>query len=180
MASTTTPRTSSELVALMDGGWATFEAAARAVGEDGLDRRTAAGWTRKEMLAHVGAWHELARRRLRSFRQTGSTEPGGGDPAARFDGLGLSDAVRERLLAAWDMDAFNAGIRDAATARPAADVLRELRESYARLRAEVTALSDEQVTAPLSEGRPFAVAVVEGDTYGHYPEHLDELEERGA
>lgn len=176
MASTTIPATSKDLVARMDEAWKPFRRVAVSVGLRAIEQPTPAGWTYKEMLAHIAAWHELAARRLRAFREHGITEPGKGpDAAARFDRLGLGPATRDRLLREWDMDAFNAGIREAASARPVADVLRELDRSYQRMRAEVEALSDEQVASDVQDGRSFAAAVVEGDSYGHYGEHREEL-----
>jgi hypothetical protein len=174
--STAIPGTSEDLLARMDEAWKPFRRVATALGVHAIEQPTPAGWTYKEMLAHVAAWHELAARRLRAFREHGVTEPGDGPAAAaRLDGLGLSDARRDELLHRWDMDAFNAGIREAAAARPAADVLRELGTSYARLRTEVEALSDEELTSHVADGRSFAAAIVEGDSFGHYAEHRDEL-----
>jgi hypothetical protein len=174
--STTELLTTKDLLVRMDRAWWPFRLSATWLSGRAMEQPTSAGWTYKEMLAHVAAWHELAARRIRAFRETGETDPGKGpDAATRFDGLGLSEASRDRLLREWDMDAFNAAVRESASARPAADVLRDLAESYRRLRAEVERLSDEQASANVADGRSFALAVVEGDTFGHYQEHQGEL-----
>ena len=170
------PATAKDLVTLMSRAWWPFRIAALSLDAATLERPTSAGWTYKQMLAHVAAWHELAARRIRAFADHGITDPGAGPGAAqRFDGLGLADADRERLLREWDMDAFNAAVSRAAAARPAAAVLDALDEGFRRLRDEVSRLSDEQVQANETEGRSFAQAIVEGDSFGHYAEHDAEL-----
>jgi hypothetical protein len=47
--------------------------------------------------------------------------------------------------------------------------------SYTRLREESAALTDEQVCADARDGRSFVEALLEGNTWGHYAEHTDEL-----
>lgn len=181
MASTETPgisspATANDLIAPMNRAWWPFFIAARTLGAGTMERPTPAGWTYQEMLAHVAAWHELAARRIRAFAQYGVTDAGEGpDAAQRFDGLGLAEASRERLLREWDMDGFNAAVREAAALRPAREVLEDLGASYRRLRDEVGKLDDLQVAANVSDGRSFAHAIVEGDSFGHYAEHDDEL-----
>lgn len=173
---TSRPATAKDLTGLMDKAWWPFLIAARTLGVGPMERPTPAGWTYKEMLAHVATWHELAARRIRAFAEHGVTEASQGpESARRFDGLGLSDASRDRLLSEWDMDAFNAAVREAAAPRSAREVLDELEASYRHLREEVAKLTGEQVTANVSEGRSFAHAIVEGDSFGHYAEHGEEL-----
>lgn len=173
---TSRPATAKDLVSLMTRAWWPFRVAARSLDVRALAAGTAAGWTRTEMLAHVAAWHELAARRIRAYAEHGVTEAGAGpDAQRRFDGLGLADADRERLLAQWDLDLFNAAVARSAATRSAAGILDALDESFDRLRGEVSRLTDAQVTADESEGRSFVYAIVEGDTFGHYAEHEDEL-----
>ena len=173
---TSSPATVKELVTLMTRAWWPFRVAARSLDAAALEQATAAGWTYKQMLAHVAAWHELAARRIRAFADHGVTDAAAGpDAPRRFDGLGLADADREALLRAWDMDGFNAAVSRAAAARPGTEVLDALDESFQRLRDEVSRLTDEQVQAHQADGRSFAHAIVEGDSFGHYAEHEAEL-----
>lgn len=173
---TSSPASAKELVTLMSRAWWPFRVAARSLDAATLERPTAAGWTYKQMLGHVAAWHELAARRIRAFADQGVTDPAAGpDAAQRFDGLGLADADREGLLRAWDMDGFNAAVSRAAAARSGAEVLGALDEGFRRLRDEVSRLTDEQVLANESDGRSFVHAIVEGDSFGHYTEHDAEL-----
>lgn len=176
MASTQIPGTSSDLVARMNAAWPPFRIAAGTLTAAQLDEQTAAGWTYRQMLGHVAGWHELARRRISEYRATGKTEPSAGAGLdALLKALGVEDEDRSALIAKWDMDRFNAAIAKASLRDDRHVVFTKLDGSFARLRDEVAQLTDEQVGADISDGQPFAVAVIEGDTYGHYPEHEAEL-----
>src|SRR3979411_2974042 len=97
MASTTTPGTSKELLARVDDAWRPVREAVPGVGGPRISEPTGTGWTYRDLLAHVAAWHDLTIRRLRRFRETG-TFPGSGDEVS----LGLP-AFR-------DADDFNARV----------------------------------------------------------------------
>jgi hypothetical protein len=58
----------------MDTGWAEFREAVQAMPGEYLEARIGdGGWTRKQMLGHIGTWHDLTTDRLSRFR--GSAEP---------------------------------------------------------------------------------------------------------
>lgn len=178
MASITTPGTSKDLVARMQEAWLPFRIAAASLGHKRLEEPTPSGWTYKQMLGHVAAWHELAARRLRDFRTTGQTERSAADrdvTDALFKALGVGAQDREALLNEWDMDRFNAAIAAASVRDDAAILFRKLDGSFERLRDEVAQLTDDQVTSHVADGRSFAAAITEGDSYGHYGEHLEEI-----
>ncbi len=176
MASTQIPGTSKDLVARMNAAWPAFRIAAGTLTDVQLDERTASGWTYRQMLGHVAAWHELARRRISEYRATGKTQPSADAGLdALLKALGVESEDRAALLAKWDMDRFNAAIAKASLRDDRHVLFTKLDGSFARLRDEVAQLTDEQVAANVSDGQPFAVAVIEGDTYGHYPEHEAEL-----
>ena len=166
----------------MDEAWKPFREAVAAAPAAALEDRTPAGWTYKEMLAHVAAWHDLTARRLATFRASGRTEPPTGPDASRvFEDLGFDPADREALLKEWHFDRFNAAVVTAAAGRSVADVLRDLDRSYDAMRAQVASLTDEQCAAAKAEdGRSFVEAVVGGNSFGHYEEHRAEIEELGA
>ena len=164
------------LLARMDDAWAAFGGPALGLGERGLRERTPTGWTYAQMLAHVRAWHELTGWRLRAFRESGELAPPSGEAArAIFTGLGLSSERSKELLREWNTDLFNAAVAEAAAAAPPHGLLPSLFASYKTVRAEVVELSDEQLAAHVSDGRSFVDAMLEGNTYGHYAEHQDEL-----
>ena len=158
MASTTTPVTSSELLAQVDHAWRQFREAVRGVGRARMNERTGSGWTYRDLLAHVAAWHDLTTRRLRRFRETG-TFPGPGDEVS----LGLS--------ASADADDFNARVMASHRLVGAEALLDELDTAFRSLRSELTMLSDDQI----HENDDWVVTIVTGNTLGHYQEHAKEL-----
>ncbi|MBI2773279.1 MAG: DinB family protein [Chloroflexi bacterium] len=149
------PATRDELLARMDAGWRPFQMKVWTLDAKAMARPTPAGWTYTQMLAHVSAWHDLTARRLRTFATSGTQEP------------------------AEDADAFNARVAREATGRTRDEILRELDRSAKDLRGAVEALTDEQVvrdTRDTPQGPAgWAVAVVAGNSYGHYEEHVDDM-----
>lgn len=133
----------------MDEAWAAFSGAARALKVEQLSARSAdAGWTRKQMLAHITAWHDLTAQRLLRFGETGEpSEPGEHE------------------------DVVNARAARSADGRSTGEVALSIEDSFVRLRREVAKLTDEQLAA--NDG--WAVAVIAGNTFDHYAEHFDEL-----
>jgi mycothiol maleylpyruvate isomerase-like protein len=158
MASTTTPATSKELLAHVDDGWRRFREAVRGVGRTRIGEPTGAGWTYRDLLAHVAAWHDLTTRRLRTFRETGAF-PGPGDELA----LGLP-AFR-------DADDFNARVMASHRLVGAEALVDELDTAFRSLRSELAKLTDEQIHA----NNNWVVTIVTGNTFGHYEEHAKEL-----
>jgi hypothetical protein len=157
MASTTTPAIS-ELLARVDVGWRPFREAVRGVGRARMNEPTGGGWTYRDLIAHVAAWHDLTARRLRALRDTG-TFPGPGDEAS----LGRP-AFR-------DADDFNARVVASHRLVGAEALVDELDTTFRALRAALSGLNDEQLRAKDDE----VIAVVAGNTFGHYAEHAREL-----
>jgi hypothetical protein len=144
------PTTVRETLARMDEAWQQFEAAVKSVPLDRMgDRLGEDGWTRKQMLAHVDAWHELAFKRLNDFALTGARQE-------------LRDEV----------DAVNARVARAAEGRTAGEIATNTEASYRRLRRLVENLADKQLLA--HSGWP--AELIAGDTYEHYAEHLADLQ----
>ena len=157
MANTTIPATSSELAARVDAGWRPFREAVRGLGRARLDERTPAGWSYHDLIAHVAAWEELTARRLRTLHESGDrTEP---EAAA---------------------DAFNAHVVATHRLVGAEALLDELDTAHRSLLAALEGLSDDEVAAEVQETpwgpASWVVAIVAGNTYGHYAEHAAELE----
>jgi hypothetical protein len=141
-------RTSAELADIADRAWVPFRLAVLSIGLPGLDAQTSAGWTYKDLVAHVAAWFDLTTERLARFRETGEVaDPGG------------------------TADEINAGIVERARGRDAREILEGLDASLTMLLEEIKRLDDELMHA--NDDR--VIAIVAGNTYGHFAEHHVEL-----
>lgn len=138
------PETLSEMFALVDDGWRQFRAAAGAFPSERMDERLNEGWTRKQMLAHISAWHDLTHDRLGKLILTGK-----------------SADLNEKI------DAINARVARQAIGRTAGEILKEMEMTFNRLRRQLGRLTDEQLAA--DDG--WAARVIAGNTYEHYEEH---------
>ncbi len=142
-------KTSNELADIAGRAWIPFRLAVLSIGLPGLDAQTSSGWTYKDLLAHTAGWFDLTIKRLAQFRETG--EVTGPDGTA---------------------DEINADIVTRARGRDAREILDGLDASMARLLEEIKKLSNEQIHA--KDDR--VIAVVAGNTYGHFAEHHVELQ----
>ena len=144
------PTTIRETLARMDEGWAAFHDRVSSIPSERLaDRLGEGAWTRKQMLAHIATWHDLTLDRLTRFADSG--EP--------------SDLSEHE-------DAINARAARAAEGRTTGEIVLGMTDSYRRIRREVSTLTDAQLAA--HEG--WAAAIIAGNTYGHYAEHMPDLE----
>jgi len=138
-----------DVLARMDEAWNDFSTRVQALPGEVLGARLGdGGWTRKQMLAHITTWHELTVERLSGLMASG--EPPGLDE---------------------DEDVINARAARAAEGRTSGEIVQSMQDSYARLRREVSRLTDKQ----LVDHDGFAASVIAGNSYGHYREHLDDL-----
>jgi hypothetical protein len=134
----------------MDDAWATFHDRVQGMPNEHLELAIGEGaWTRKQMLAHITAWHDLTVDRLTRFADSG--EP-----------IELAD----------DEDTINARTARTAVGRTTGEIVLGTSDSYRRLRREVARLSDAQLAA--HDG--WASAIIAGNTFDHYAEHLADLE----
>ncbi len=139
-----------ETLTRMDKAWAAFRDQVHGLPGEQLDRPLDGGaWTRKQMLAHIGTWHDMALERLSRYAESG--EP--------------SEAPE-------DEDVVNARTARASAGRTTGEILLAMEDSYRRLRREVARLSDAQLAAH----DDWAAAIIAGNTYGHYADHLADLE----
>jgi hypothetical protein len=143
------PTTLKETFARMDAGWSSFRAAAAAWPSERMDERMEEdGWSRKQMLAHITAWHDATHDRLGKMILSGQPED-----------------------AALDDDAFNARIARQAIGRTAGEILKEMEMTYNRLRRQVSRLTDQQLRA--DDG--WAAQVIANNTYEHYEQHAPDV-----
>lgn len=136
------------LLGRVDAAWDEFNARVQAVPPDRWSAPTSAGWSLRAMLAHVAAWHDATAFRLHRFAATGRPQP----------------KVEE------NDDAFNARVAEETADRSPDDVRLSLGASFDRLRAAIASLP------PDLDPDGWTEAVVAGNSFGHYDEHLPELD----
>jgi hypothetical protein len=149
MTESTTTTTRDEILRRMDDGWAGFHGRVTSMPSEQLELHVGEGWTRKQMLAHIGAWHDLTVDRL-----------------VRFVDSGEPTELTEHE------DVINARAGRAAGGRTTGEILLAMSDSYRRLRREVSILTDAQLAAHDA----WAAAIIAGNSYQHYAEHLPDLD----
>ena len=142
-------RNSADLLGVVQTSWTAFRLAIGAVGLPSLEEKTSTGWTYKDLVAHAAAWEDRTAARLRTFRESGATTYPGVD----------------------DTDEFNAAVVERTRGREGREVIGELDAAHARILGEIGKLTSEQIHA----NDDWVIAVVAGNTYGHYADHLDEI-----
>ena len=145
-----------EVLARMDDGWAAFSSAVHAMPSELLESRLGEdAWSRKQMLAHIAAWHDGTTERLAELIESG-------EPAA--------------VAEAEDEEVVNSRAARGAVGRTTGEIILALDESYRRLRREVARLTNELLAVQDS----WAAGVIADNTFRHYAEHLDDLDRRHA
>ncbi len=157
---------SHELLDRIDEGWRPFRDAIARLGAGRIGETTPVGWTYRDLIAHVAAWEERTARRLRAFRESGRQIGPEGDPA-----LGIADAR--------DTDGYNAQVCEGHRNTAPDALLAELDATHRRLVDEIARLTDAQMSTdvqPTAWGpQSWVVAIVAGNSFGHYREHGSEL-----
>jgi hypothetical protein len=138
-----------DLFALVQTAWTQFRLAISAIGLPGLAEKTSTGWTYKDLVAHAAAWEDRTATRLRTFRENAAKTLDGAD----------------------DADEFNAAVVERTRGRDAREVIGDLDVAHARILEELAKLTPEEIHRNDDQ----VIAVVAGNTYGHYAEHLDEI-----
>jgi hypothetical protein len=143
------PATVRETLRRVDAAWRAFHAVAARFPSERMDAHlNEDGWTVKQMLAHIAAWHDLTADRLVKFLSTG--RPAGLDQ---------------------DPDAFNALVARRAIGKTAGEILNDTEATFNRLRRQMQRLTDAQLRTSDS----WAAWVIRGNTYGHYEEHWADI-----
>ena len=142
------PQTVRETVELLDERWRRFLGAARAFPSERMDEPIDGGWTRKQMLAHIGAWQDLTHERLGKFMATRAPVP-------------LTE----------DEDVLNARVARQAVGRTAGEVVKDMELSFNKLRRQIARMTDDQIIADDS----WAAQVIAGNTYEHYEQHAADV-----
>jgi hypothetical protein len=138
-----------QLLAKVDEAFAAFRTAAyQYPAEHMADRLNDDGWTRKQMLAHIAAWHDLTAERLAKMALTGKSVP------------------LERSV-----DSVNAQAARVAVGKSVGEVLKDTEMTMGRLRRQLLRLTEDQIHAD----DDWVIHVVASNTYGHYIDHLADL-----
>jgi hypothetical protein len=138
-----------DLLALVQTSWTGFRIAIGAIGLPSLEEKTSTGWTYKDLVAHAAAWEDRTASRLATYWESGAKTYPGVD----------------------DTDEFNAAVVERTRGRDPREVVGELDAAHARIVGEIGRLSREQIHA----NDDWVIAVVAGNTYGHYADHRDEI-----
>jgi hypothetical protein len=138
-----------DLLALVQTSWTPFRLAIGAIGLPSLEEKTSTGWTYKDLVAHAAAWEDRTAGRLATLRESGG----------------------KTYPAVDDTDEFNAAVVERTHGRDSREVLGEVDGAHARIVGEIGKLTREQIHA----NDDWVIAVVAGNTYGHYADHLDEI-----
>lgn len=143
------PLTMREMFARVEPAFHEFRDAAYGYPAEHMnDRIGDEGWTRKQMLSHICAWHDLTTDRLLKMATTAQPVP-------------LDRAE----------DAINNAAARIAIGKSVGEVLKDVEASYARLRRQMLRMTD--VDLRLGDG--WAAHVIAGNTYHHYAEHMADL-----
>jgi hypothetical protein len=137
-----------DLLAIVQTSWTQFRLAIGAIGLPSLEEKTSTGWTYKDLVAHAAAWEDRTATRLWTFRESGG-----------------------KTLAVDDTDEFNAAVVERTRGRDAREIIGELDAAHTRIIGEIGKLTREQIHA----NDDWVIAVVAGNTYGHYADHRDEI-----
>jgi len=145
--STTIRATSkAELLGRIEHGYVASRAVLDSLPADRFALRLAAGWTLKDVLAHLGAWEEICVDRIARLR-AGEWRP-------------YNDA---------DTDARNEEIVAATRDVDPPELLRRWGDAHAKVLELVASLTEEE----LADER--FVTAIAADTYEHYPDHFADL-----
>lgn len=157
------PRTVSELRDRVEVGCRPLREAVAGLRAADFDRRTRAGWTVKEMLAHVAFWEETAEPLVASFRR----QP---DLALEVWYHGDVEAYARDALSEW-APAMAHNAREAAWARPRTpwEVLARWDAAHQRVMELIEGLTDAELRDEL-----FVVKLL-ACCSNHHEEHLAEL-----
>ncbi len=148
----------------MQRGYVALEAVLTPLNEDQVTTAGVNGdWSIKDILAHIATWQQILLERLQAANR-------GEEPALPPD----LDVTEEEI------DRLNAQFYEENKARPLAGVLTDFRTSYQHIAKIVQAISDEELTDPhrfaWMGGEPLW-RLIPGDTYAHYPEHIESIQE---
>ena len=164
----TSMTTKADLLRTLDEGRKTWEETLAKVGEGRMEEPGVVGeWSVKDLIAHVGFWERWV----------------GGKISASLEGeestiLGPFAGEIPAEAKDWDTDQLNAWAYERNRYRPVAEVVMEEQQIYRRLYTTLRGMRDEDLFTPgrFPWARERAVEAVAGNTYDHWPEHIQSIE----
>ncbi|MFN8470820.1 MAG: ClbS/DfsB family four-helix bundle protein [Anaerolineae bacterium] len=161
--------TKSDMLRAMDEGRRVWEETLAKVSEARMEETGVVGdWTTKDLVAHVGFWERWV----------------GGKLTASLEGretsiLGPFENELPTEAKDWDTDQLNAWVYQRNRARPVAEVVMEEQQIYRRLYTTLRGMRDEDLFTPgrFPWAREPVVEAVAGNTYDHWPEHVQSINE---
>ena len=111
-----------------------------------------AGWSAKDVLAHITAWERLCVKWIRERRR------------------------EEGPFTQESLDALNKSIYDANKGRALDAILEESRRSYAAIAETVEALTDDLDAAPVWAPGRLLGEIISSNSDEHYREHIEQIE----
>lgn len=167
------PETKAELLERMAAAYEAAEAFIAAHDEAALTRPISdAGWSAKDYFAHLRDWEYSLVALLQK--------------EVRYEAMGLT----KELIASGDFDVQNDVLYQKHKDRPLADVLTDFRSTHQQLLDILANLNDEDLQRPYRHYQPNIAWIgatsdsyadnpvmgwMVGDTYGHYAEHILDL-----
>jgi hypothetical protein len=149
---------------LVEEVWAPFRAeVARLARGDQLERVTPAGWTIKEMMAHIAFWEETVKPVFVGWFR--------GEPDSSFEGWYGGEDLGLTRDDPWPVsDVHNAREAASARARPSAEVVARLEPAHRQVVEVVESLTEEE-----ADNARYTEKIADA-MWRHYAEHLRELQ----
>ena len=157
------PKNMTELLALIAHEWDLLLAVVARLDDSQMNAPDSGGWSPKDNLAHIAEWMKI----LLGYHL---------DDRPSHEVIGVTPEV----TANWDFDAINKILFERNKNRSLADVLGELKTVYARVMDRLKSTQFEELLQPRHPNDPQSsplLSSVIGDTYEHFAEHRETMEQ---
>lgn len=155
------PTTKAELLTMMQEGYTAFEALLNPLSAEQLTTAGASeDWSLKDILAHLATWQGRAAQVLEALQR------------------GEQPQLHPVIKTDEEMHHFNNATVAANRSRPLAAIQHEFRSTYQRIYASAEAFSEDELFDPkrLAWDGQALWTIAEGDTSGHYSQHVPTIE----
>ena len=151
------PTNTAELLSVIEKEWDVLMQTVDGLSAEQMTAPDAGGWSPKDNLAHLAAWMKYMQdcylHKMPSHQAMG---------------------IEPEKLKQLDEDGINAVLFERNRARPAADVLQDLRSTYAEVVADLKTIPFEALQEPVRQNESGIVRVIDlvlGNTSDHFREH---------